>query len=132
MAATATSSFVECLPRLYFPVAHRASRCPYVQAANRRHASSRILQRRMGRSGVLLAAWVAIAGAIGLGAPVASARTSLPIVDGDSLTIAASPNPITFGGATTVSGALNGTSNANQPVSLGAQAAPFTGGFQAA
>jgi len=78
----------------------------------------------------LLAAWVAIAGAIGFAAPVASAGTSSPVASGDSLTIAASPNPITFGGATTVSGALEGTSNANQPVFLQAQAAPFTGAFQ--
>lgn len=45
------------------------------------------------------------------------------------LTLAATPNPVPFGGATTLSGTLSGTDNANQQVLLQQSAFPFTAGF---
>ena len=47
-----------------------------------------------------------------------------------SLQILSSPNPVAFGGAVTVQGALSGTNNANRAVVLQANAFPFTAGFQ--
>ena len=47
-----------------------------------------------------------------------------------SLAILASPNPVTFGGAVTVQGALSGTDNADRTVVLQANPFPYTSGFQ--
>jgi hypothetical protein len=46
-----------------------------------------------------------------------------------SLQIAATPNPITYGGLLTVAGTLSGTGNANQPVALQQNPYPYTAGF---
>ena len=45
------------------------------------------------------------------------------------LALNASPNPIVFGGATTLSGNLSGTGNAGKAVQLQQNAFPFTSGF---
>lgn len=45
------------------------------------------------------------------------------------LTLAATPNPVPFGGATTLAGVLSGTDNANRQVVLQQNAFPFTTGF---
>jgi hypothetical protein len=45
------------------------------------------------------------------------------------LALAATPNPVAFGGPTTLSGTLSGTGNAGRPVQLQQNAFPFTGGF---
>lgn len=45
------------------------------------------------------------------------------------LTLAATPNPVPFGGSTTLAGTLSGTDNANQQVVLQQSAFPFTAGF---
>jgi hypothetical protein len=47
-----------------------------------------------------------------------------------SLAILASPNPVAFGGTTTIQGTLSGTANASRAVVLQANAFPFTAGFQ--
>jgi hypothetical protein len=47
-----------------------------------------------------------------------------------SLAIAATPNPVTFGGAITIAGTLSGTNNGSRAVVLQANAFPFTAGFQ--
>jgi hypothetical protein len=91
-----------------------------------------MLRGRMNRFAALFAAGAAIAGVIAFAAPTASARLSSPIVEGGSLTIIASPNPLRFGQATALSGTLKGTSIASQPVTLQAEPAPFAGGFQEA
>lgn len=46
-----------------------------------------------------------------------------------SLQIAATPNPIPYGGLVTVAGTLSGTGNANQPVALQQNPYPYTAGF---
>lgn len=46
-----------------------------------------------------------------------------------ALQIAASPNPVLFGGTAFVQGTLSGTGNANRQVILEANPFPFTGGF---
>jgi hypothetical protein len=46
-----------------------------------------------------------------------------------SLQIAATPNPITYGGLLTVAGTLSGTGNADQPVALQQNPYPYTAGF---
>ena len=46
-----------------------------------------------------------------------------------SLAITAAPNPVPFGGATTIEGTLSGTGNANAPVQLQQDVYPYTGGF---
>jgi hypothetical protein len=46
------------------------------------------------------------------------------------LTLAATPNPVTPGGATTLAGTLSGTGNANRQVVLQANPFPYTQGFQ--
>jgi hypothetical protein len=48
-----------------------------------------------------------------------------------SLAITAAPNPLAFNGAVTVQGTLTGTGNANVPVTLEANAFPYTAGFVA-
>jgi hypothetical protein len=48
------------------------------------------------------------------------------------VSLAASPNPIRIGHATTLAGVLSGTGNANRQVVLQANAWPYTGGFVAA
>jgi hypothetical protein len=45
------------------------------------------------------------------------------------LTLAASPNPVVFGGITTLSGTLSGTGNAGRAVQLQQNPFPFTSGF---
>jgi hypothetical protein len=45
------------------------------------------------------------------------------------LTLAASPNPVTFGGSSTLAGTLSGSGNANRPVQLQQNPFPFTAGF---
>lgn len=45
------------------------------------------------------------------------------------LVLAATPNPVPFGGATTLAGTLSGTDNANKQVLLQQNAFPFTAGF---
>lgn len=52
--------------------------------------------------------------------------TKIPL----SLAIISSPDPVPFGGAVTIQGALSGTGNANRAVVLQANAFPFTAGFQ--
>ncbi len=47
-----------------------------------------------------------------------------------SLQILATPNPVVFGGTTTIQGTLSGTGNGNRAVVLQANAFPFTAGFQ--
>jgi len=46
-----------------------------------------------------------------------------------SLQIAATPNPIGYGGLLTVAGTLSGTGNASQPVALQQNPYPYTAGF---
>jgi hypothetical protein len=48
------------------------------------------------------------------------------------VSLAASPNPIRIGGATTLAGVLSGTGNANRQVALQANPWPYTQGFLAA
>ncbi len=45
------------------------------------------------------------------------------------LALAATPNPVAFGGSTTVGGVLSGTDNANRQIVLQQNAFPFTAGF---
>jgi hypothetical protein len=45
------------------------------------------------------------------------------------LALTAAPNPVVFGGLTTLSGALSGTSNSGRPVQLQQNPFPFTSGF---
>lgn len=45
------------------------------------------------------------------------------------LTLAATPNPVPFGKATTIGGTLSGTDNANKQIVLQQNAFPFTAGF---
>lgn len=45
------------------------------------------------------------------------------------LTLNATPNPVVFGGLTTLSGALSGTGNTGRPVQLQQNPFPFTSGF---
>jgi hypothetical protein len=45
------------------------------------------------------------------------------------LALAATPNPVTFGGPSTLSGTLSGTGNAGRPVQLQQNPFPFTTGF---
>jgi hypothetical protein len=45
------------------------------------------------------------------------------------LALAAAPNPVVFGGLTTLSGTLSGTSNSGRPVQLQQNPFPFTSGF---
>ncbi len=45
------------------------------------------------------------------------------------LSLAATPNPVPFGGATVLGGTLSGTGNANRPVVLQANPFPYTQGF---
>jgi hypothetical protein len=45
------------------------------------------------------------------------------------LALTAAPNPVVFGGLTTLSGALSGTSNSERPVQLQQNPFPFTSGF---
>ncbi len=47
-----------------------------------------------------------------------------------SLAILTAPNPVPFGGAVTIQGALSGTGNGNRVVVLQANGFPFTAGFQ--
>jgi hypothetical protein len=47
-----------------------------------------------------------------------------------SLQILATPNPVAFGGTTTIQGTLSGTGNGTRAVVLQANAFPFTAGFQ--
>jgi hypothetical protein len=47
----------------------------------------------------------------------------------NSLTLTASPNPVRFGRATTISGALNGSGNGGQRITLESRPYPFSGGF---
>jgi hypothetical protein len=46
------------------------------------------------------------------------------------VSLAATPNPIRIGSATTLAGVLSGTGNANRQVQLQANPWPYTGGFQ--
>jgi hypothetical protein len=59
-----------------------------------------------------------------------SAGAVIPPVTSSSLTIQASPNTITFGEATTISGKLSDSSSPGSAVTLEANPAPFTAGFQ--
>jgi hypothetical protein len=45
------------------------------------------------------------------------------------LALSAAPNPVVFGGLTTLSGTLSGTSNSGRPVQLQQNPFPFTSGF---
>jgi hypothetical protein len=65
------------------------------------------------------------AGGASIGADASLLTTKVPL----SLQILASPNPVVFGGAVVVQGALSGTLNANREVILQANPFPGTGGF---
>jgi hypothetical protein len=79
---------------------------------------------------LLAAATLAVLVAIAFLASSPAAQDGPPATAGQ-LTISASPNPITFGRATTVSGRLKkGPVQAAVPVMLQANPAPFTGGFK--
>jgi hypothetical protein len=59
------------------------------------------------------------------GAPAHFTTKKIPL----SLQIAATPNPIPYGGLLTVAGTLSGTGNASQPVALQQNPYPYTAGF---
>ena len=67
----------------------------------------------------------------GKGAAIGSDRTLLTTKVPLSLQILSSPNPVLYGGATTVQGTLSGTGNGGRQVILEANQFPFTAGFQA-
>jgi thermitase len=79
---------------------------------------------------LLAAAAVAVVVALALLAAAPAAQVDPPPTSGQ-LTISASPNPVTFGRATTVSGRLKkGPVQAAVPVMLQENPAPFAAGFQ--
>ena len=66
----------------------------------------------------------------GKGAAIGSDRTLLTTAVPLSLQILSSPNPVLYGGTTTVQGTLSGTNNGGRQVILQANQFPFTAGFQ--
>jgi hypothetical protein len=79
---------------------------------------------------LLAAATLAVLVALAFLASAPAAQDGPPATAGQ-LTISASPSPITFGRATTVSGRLKkGAVKAPVPVTLQENPAPFTGGFK--
>jgi hypothetical protein len=66
----------------------------------------------------------------GRGAAIGNDKTLLTTKVPLSLQILSTPNPVLYGGATTIQGTLSGTGNGGRQVILQANPFPFTGGFQ--
>lgn len=67
--------------------------------------------------------------ALALVAPVLAKKPGPPAPSSSSATIAATPNPVSFGGVTTISGLVTGQKSAGAAVSLERKPFPYTGGF---